>query len=58
VGVLLTVIILPILMVVQVLLPGHHMAGLREEEEATEIRVQEVEEGCRTAGDRGQITVD
>jgi hypothetical protein len=33
-------------MVVQVLLPGHHMAGLREEEEATEIRVQEVEEGC------------
>lgn len=46
-------------MLVQALLFGLMVAGLREEEEATGTRIQVVEEeGCRIAGDGGQITID
>jgi len=49
----------PVIMLPQVLLLGLMAAGLRDEEEAAGIQIQLVEEeGCRIAGDRGQITID
>lgn len=54
------IIMAAVLMLVQALLFGLMVAGLREEEEAAGTRIQVVEEeGCRIAGDRGQIiTID
>ena len=57
--VLSTATMVPVIMLPQVLLLGLTAAGLRDEEEAAGIQIQLVEEeGCRIAGDRGQITID
>lgn len=48
----------PVPILVQVLHPVLTVSGLTEEEEAAGIQIQLVEEeGCRIAGDRGQITI-